>query len=858
MKLLRCHIENFGVLSDFDQEFTDGLNVLCRENGFGKSTLAAFIKAMLYGLPKSRVKSLTENERKRYDPWQGGSYGGFLEFEYRGVQYRVTRYFGKKEDSFSLYDLTNRTASTRFSENLGEELFRLDGDSFARSTFLPRVSERTVTATTSIRTKLTNLVEDTNDLNNYDTAMKRLQEYRKGLKLFKGEGGQIARLRQECRELESAIEEAAKNREPLETVCRRIDALNLEKDGADAEKETLREQLRQANEQKATRLRQEELERLRGQLREREAALARLDGQYPKGYPTLGELNEQRENLTRALDAQKRAESRAEAGTACLSGEEKSQLEALNRLFSEGIPREEELTAWERLRQDRDVLLRSRETGGLSEQEQADYQALGKTFAQGVPEDTRIREAQRQCRRIAELRGMQRTKPERTAEKRGIPILIFGLALLVLGAVLLALKQPVFGAGALVLGVAVLLGAALGRKRARAGADAASAAEEQELSDLQRRLDDFLSRFYTDVSEPEEKLAVLLADRQRYLDLSGRNDIWVERRRETDARLRQIQSGLRQAFERFYPGEVYNDEFPQKLREAVGNYGTLTRRLREEQERRTAENARDRQEAETAIQTVREFLNRYALSGQAEAACIQQAEADVHTRKVLCAELENAGTALNAFLKKYGDVGPVQPIPETESLENREKQVQARLDELEDALREARQTRGGLQQSVERIPAWEDRLSDLEDELREAERKCALADRTMALLEQAKDALANSYVTKIKDGFREYAGTLLSGDLGNVLVDKDLKLRVDAQGAARETESFSAGLSDCIALCMRLSLVDALFGEETPFLILDDPFVNLDDDHTRRALEMLRKIGEDHQILYLVCNSSRV
>ena len=158
MKLLRCHIENFGVLSGFDQEFAEGLNVLCRENGFGKSTLAAFIKAMFYGLPKSRTRSLTENERKRYDPWQGGKYGGFLEFEYQGVQYRVTRYFGKKEDSFALYDLTNRTESTRFTENLGEDLFQLDADAFARSTFVPQMSGRDVTATTSIRTKLTNLV----------------------------------------------------------------------------------------------------------------------------------------------------------------------------------------------------------------------------------------------------------------------------------------------------------------------------------------------------------------------------------------------------------------------------------------------------------------------------------------------------------------------------------------------------------------------------------------------------------------------------------------------------------------------------------------------------------------------------
>ena len=44
----------------------------------------------------------------------------------------------------------------------------------------------------------------------------------------------------------------------------------------------------------------------------------------------------------------------------------------------------------------------------------------------------------------------------------------------------------------------------------------------------------------------------------------------------------------------------------------------------------------------------------------------------------------------------------------------------------------------------------------------------------------------------------------------------------------------------------------------TPFLILDDPFVNLDDEHTRRALAMLQEMAETHQILYLVCNTGRV
>ena len=49
MKLIQCHIENFGGLSDVDFSFEDGLTVLYQPNGFGKSTLAAFIKAMFYG-----------------------------------------------------------------------------------------------------------------------------------------------------------------------------------------------------------------------------------------------------------------------------------------------------------------------------------------------------------------------------------------------------------------------------------------------------------------------------------------------------------------------------------------------------------------------------------------------------------------------------------------------------------------------------------------------------------------------------------------------------------------------------------------------------------------------------------------
>lgn len=857
MKLLRCHVENFGILSDFDLTFTEGLNVLCRENGFGKSTLAAFLKAMFYGLPKTRAKA---SERKHYDPWQGGKYGGFLEFEYRGNQYRVTRYFGKKEDSFSLTDLTNRTESTAFSENLGEELFQLDGDSFARSTFVPQLSDREITATTSIRAKLTNLVEDTNDLNNFDTAMKKLQEYRKSLKLFKGEGGRTAQLRRECRELEASIHSAAEKKKLLETVCQQIDVLNREKNEKTAQQAFLREQIRQADAQKALRLQQENLERLRGQVRGREKELSDLDGRYPKGYPALEALRAQQENLTRAAHARQRMESRTTANANGISEEEREELSALNRLFSQGVPGEEALEGWEKLRQERDICLHSREAGGLSAQEQADYRYLKKTFAQGTPEIAQIQEAQRQNGRIAQLQSLQYTKTDRPVRDRTIVQMIAGSVLLLFGLVMLAMKLPLLGGGALALGGGVLLLGVFAGKRSSAAANAAAEAEARELADLQRQLSAFLGRYGMDASDPEEKLAALLTDRQRYLDLSRRNTEWAEQRRQTEARLGRIQSTLQQTFEKYYPSECYDDGFIKKLREAVERYRHLNWRVAEERERRSRENDQDRQEVRQATDAVQQFLEAFGLSGQTASECLQKAQADVHRRKLLCEELENAKNALDDFLKKNGDVGPAQQnaLPEAEVLEQQERLTQARLDELEQELQQARAQRRSLQASVECIPEWEDQLAVLEDDLREAERKCDLTDRTMALLEKAKDALANSYMDKIEQGFRSYTQQLFPRQLGSVMVDKDLQPHIDVRGAAREVESFSAGLADSILLCMRLALVDALFGEEIPFLILDDPFVNLDDEHTRRALAMLQEMAETHQILYLVCNTGRV
>ena len=60
MRLLACKIENFGKISDFTYDFSEGLNVINEENGWGKSTFAAFLKVMFYGFESKKEKEALE------------------------------------------------------------------------------------------------------------------------------------------------------------------------------------------------------------------------------------------------------------------------------------------------------------------------------------------------------------------------------------------------------------------------------------------------------------------------------------------------------------------------------------------------------------------------------------------------------------------------------------------------------------------------------------------------------------------------------------------------------------------------------------------------------------------------------
>ena len=96
MKLISCHIKNFGKFSNDDYYFNDGITSIIQQNGFGKSTLASFIKVMLYGMDMVKVSDKDFKDRTHYAPFNEQAYGGTLIFTHNKKEYRIERTFDVK------------------------------------------------------------------------------------------------------------------------------------------------------------------------------------------------------------------------------------------------------------------------------------------------------------------------------------------------------------------------------------------------------------------------------------------------------------------------------------------------------------------------------------------------------------------------------------------------------------------------------------------------------------------------------------------------------------------------------------------------------------------------------------------
>lgn len=780
MKLLKCHIENFGKLSGYDYEFKDGLNTIKENNGYGKTTFANFIKAMFYGMEAKRnTKVLID--RKKYIPWQGGAFGGSVEFELNGKKYKIERFFGKKEaeDVFKLYDLSTNLECDDFSQNIGEEIFNLNKEAYERSTFISGQNIETA-MNDSISAKLGNILESENDVNTSEKAIKILEDAIKNYKKT-GDRGEINEKILEKTNLEKKLEQSKIDEKNLQERREKYSSLKQELKEKEEERQNLNKLLTLKIQEETKNAKLENYKILQNNLEEAKKNLEQTEIFFKAGIPTEEETDTL---IEKSFEIEKYKVEVANFETSTLENEEENNLKKIfdnNRISEETI------------------------NDKISDYKNINY----------IDNQIKVNE-EKKSNLANELRALNK---QRKLDKTlciilgilicvGIIVAMYGFANQIMQ---IATGATIFG---ILIAIVALVKVNTYSKKSQSRKNKQE--EEKDIGEyieklkekkynLQMGVDSFISMYSEnkDINDVIFELTEIKSQFNKYKDMKNNANLLLQRQSEISAKLKDLEESMREYFSKYF--EVINQSYVAYAQEIKIKKSLLIQQKRE---------------FEAKLRTVEEYKNANKID-----------------------ELQS--------VKSYNMIA----INKNE-IEEKIKQITIEINNINDEKNYVKNQIELLESNLDSVFDVETRIDELSQKIEEMKEKCGILEKTKKYLETAKEQFSSQYLNKMKQNFMKNL-QLINGSELDINLDVNLNVKVNEQGSGKDIGYFSTGYKDLIYICMRLSLIDSLFEKEKPFIILDDPFVNLDESKIKNATDLLKNIAKDYQIIYFICHDSR-
>ncbi len=774
MKIIRCYIQNFGKLHEFNYEFSDGLNVLNEVNGWGKSTLATFIKVMFYGFDNSNKRAIDENERKKYYPWQGGKFGGTLEIEIDNKVYEIERFFGikEKEDTFKLYNKSTNCESSDYSENIGEEIFKIDRQAYERSTYIPQ-NNISVEINDSLSSKLSNILENENDINTSEDAINRITLAMKEYKKI-GNKGKINELENKIFIKNRELEQSRKNEELINERNKKIENLS----------NTI------------------------------------------KLYKNELDNNQAKINLNAENEKNKIKKDRYDELCGIIKKDE-SEISEIKKYFNNIIPENEEIKRYENIAFNIDSLTAKLDELIIEDEEAEKYEELKRKFYGKEINDKEIndnyliyseientnKEINSFNERLNELKNKQREIIEKN-KKKNKKIIIY-LLLVISGIVLGIFISKYLYSISLIGVVGLIFNLVKKEKDEKENIEKLNKVineKNKTLKELKEKIYDFVSLYDNNIDEASINYEYINRINNEYYEYKNMEKIIREKEikgNEYKSNIEKLIYEINLYLNRYCPENISKDniiEFNNNCKNIIENIKTK------------------KIEYEKLINKLKEdelYKNNY------------EKENDIANLKVIEIEEKNI-----------------------QEIKDRNEQLSKKLNELINQKSYDENEMNRLINTMDNSEDIENEIEMLKNELLEANKKYDILNKTQKYLTRAKEEFSSHYLNGMINGFEKYIN-IINGEKIDTSVDVKLNVQIKEQGEKKEIAYLSTGYRDLIGICMRFALVDALYENEKPFIILDDPFVNLDQEKLTKAINLLNEISKKYQIIYFICHESR-
>lgn len=228
MRIESLHIDKFGKLRSFDLAFPEGLTIVRGDNESGKTTILAFLRAMLYGL-NGKSASIAQNDRRKYMPWGETSMGGSLRLTDGRSAWEIARVFGqtKKQDTLRVTDLASGEAvELPAGDEPGRVLLGVDEAVFADTLYVSARGSRPSGDGAALTDKIRNLVGTGSEDVDLKSVLDRLRAAKNAIAPRAKDKGRLAAVQREQDEVQRALLASAQEQQELARLRERVQALS--------------------------------------------------------------------------------------------------------------------------------------------------------------------------------------------------------------------------------------------------------------------------------------------------------------------------------------------------------------------------------------------------------------------------------------------------------------------------------------------------------------------------------------------------------------------------------------------------------------------------------------------------------
>lgn len=844
MKLLKCHIVGFGNWRNQTIDFKDGLTSVCEKNGFGKSSLASFIRAMFYGL--ERVTK-ANNERKRALPFDGSPCGGSLDFEWQGNQYSIERSFiGKTPKGDTLICYKNGIETKELGEIPGNVVFGLDLDSFNRTIFISP-TDLEISSSETLNAKMSHFVEGSSDGCDFSSVKESLEELKKKYKPQKNAEtkGLLAIETSKINDLEMQETNLSNMKAAMPAKYEKLQEL-------DKNISINQEKTKKAVSHNALIKSWENYDREKEKIEEKEKEIQQLKEKYPLRMISLAE-----ETSMKGLLEQYKLDDNTYANLK-LSIAEKEEYDNLKLRFEEDVPTPSFLNKLQEL-----VLAYSNEKSKEPLKLSLEESSLIRLF------DGRKVNLEGLEKRMVTYRSLKKEydkEPDQISvptEQKKISLktpLIFGLSLFIL-----------FSVMAILLGIFIHPGC---------------------YSLFALSVVSLLIPAVYYFNEKKKKAAMPTSENQPNL-----------RKKEMGENLTELKINLSSTFKAF---AVDENELEGSFALFKAKYDSYLKTLQHEKDLNQT-NEQNRLSYLAKEKTLQEYFSHYHYKGNDYANLLMNLSSDTkkylsyvqkekqieEQRKELENKIHEEGEKIKVLVQKYNMGDPnsyLNQLPiDRNALQNKEKELTKQKEdlalfkekehlterpsslegidlnvlskELEKAINDRQTLSSQIEEDERNISSLEDEISSLSEEkdnLAKLKKDYEIVTKTLKALTDAEESLKRRYISPVENQFKKYSQSLENALGEEIEMDTDFNVSFIRDGKRSGAEYLSSGEMTLCALAYRLAITDNIFeGKEKPFLILDDIFADLDETHIHMAKKFMESLSQNEQILYFTCHSSR-